>query len=222
MELTRQSCRLWHLRAGEYSTRTLNAGGTKVNDVANIRTPSVVEFIEADLKNTGFAMSSDRLTGSLLRTLASSKPGRSFLELGTGAGMSTAWLLDGMDAHSTLVTVENDLTVHEIAKRHLGTDGRVEFLLVDGEEFIRSNPNRRFDFIFADTWPGKFYCLDEVLGMLNPGGIYVLDDLSPVDTWPTEHLNKVTRLVRYLETQDDLCITKLSWSTGLIIATKIK
>jgi len=193
----------------------------QVNDVSNIRPPSILEFIEADLKNIGFTMSSDRLTGMLLRTLASSKPGRSFLELGTGAGVATAWLLDGMDAHSTLVTVENDWTVHEIAQRHLGTDGRVECLLVDGAEFIQNNLHRRFDFIFADTWPGKFYGLDGVLGMLNPGALYVVDDLSPVDTWSPEHLNQVRRLVRYLETRDDLCISKLSWSTGLIIATKI-
>ena len=47
-------------------------------------------------------MPSDPLTCTLLRTLAASKPGGQFLELGSGTGLSTAWLLDGMDARATL------------------------------------------------------------------------------------------------------------------------
>jgi hypothetical protein len=38
-----------------------------------------------------------RGTGLFLRTLAASKPAGRFLELGTGTGVATAWLLDGMD-----------------------------------------------------------------------------------------------------------------------------
>lgn len=192
-----------------------------MNDLANIKIPLAIELIEADLKKTRFTMSSDILTGSILRTLAASKPGGTFLELGTGAGMSTAWLLDGMDSDSRLTTVDNDQEVHEIAKRRLGTDNRVELLLVDGAEFIKGNLHNRFDFIFADTWPGKYYLLDETLGMLKPGGMYIIDDLLPVDTWSEEHLNKVIDLIHYMENRDDLSITKFTWSTGLIIATKV-
>lgn len=32
------------------------------------------------------------------------------------------------------------------------------------------------DFIFADTWHGKYLMLAEVLDMLNPGGLYIIDD----------------------------------------------
>jgi predicted O-methyltransferase YrrM len=53
-------------------------------------------------------MASEPLVGALLRSLAASKPGGRFLELGTGTGVATAWLLDGMDDRATLVSVDND------------------------------------------------------------------------------------------------------------------
>ncbi len=124
-------------------------------------------------------MSSDVLTDSILRTLAASKPGGSFLELGTGGGLSTAWLLAGMDSDSTLITIENDETLYEIAKKHLGTDPRVDVRYMNGGEFIQTHMQRKFDLIFADTWPGKFYFINEVLNMVRIGGMYVVDDLSP-------------------------------------------
>jgi len=53
-------------------------------------------------------MNSDPRTGSLLRTLAASKTGASWLQLGAGAGLGTCWILAGVDARSSLVSVEND------------------------------------------------------------------------------------------------------------------
>jgi hypothetical protein len=49
-----------------------------------------------------------------------------------------------------------------------------------------------------------------------------VDDLSPVDSWSEEHAHQVVQLVNYLEDRSDLLITKLSWSTGLLIATKVR
>ena len=191
-------------------------------DSANLQEPAMLNSIRADVASTTFAMSSDDLTGSLLRTLAASKPRGSLLELGTGAGVSTAWLLDGMDPESRLITVENDPQVHAIAKRHLGADSRATFVLADGAPFIERHRHERFNLIFADTWPGKFYLVDEVLGMLSWGGLYIVDDLLPVDSWSPEHANQVVQLVSYLENRPDLLVTKLCWSTGLLVATKVR
>ena len=53
-------------------------------------------------------MASEPKTGALLAALAASKPGGRLLELGTGTGLGTAWLLSGMDADSHLDTVDTD------------------------------------------------------------------------------------------------------------------
>ena len=44
--------------------------------------------------------------GALLRLMASMKPGGRLLEIGTGTGVSTCWLLDGMDSTAKLTTVD--------------------------------------------------------------------------------------------------------------------
>jgi len=167
-------------------------------------------------------MASDRLTGSLLRTLAASKPAGQFLEIGTGTGLSAAWLLDGMDRASTLITFDRDEQPLTIARRFLQDDPRITIHLAGGKPFIDSLLEREqtFDFIFADSWPGKFTYLQETLQLLKVGGFYVIDDLLPQPSWPDVHPPKVARLIATLEQTDNLHVTKLNWSTGIIIATR--
>ncbi len=156
-------------------------------------------------------MASDLLTGCLLRTLVASKPAGMILELGTGTGMGTAWLLAGMDAGSKLVTVDNDAAVVSIARQHLGQDERVTFHVADGAAFLRTlkSQGQMFDFIFADTWPGKYTHLEEALQLLKIGGLYVVDDMLPQPGWPEGHPAKAANLIAVLEQRKDLCITKL-------------
>ena len=168
----------------------------------------------------GFTMASDILTCSLLRTLASSKPGGRFLELGTGTGLSTAWIIDGMDTDSTLTSVDNDPVVLGIARKYLSADPRVDLVLCDGEEWIDTNSQQRYDYIFADTWHGKYLMLDKALAMVKPGGLYIIDDMLPQPNWPEGHDKKATALLTSLKERDDFTVTAQAWATGIVIATK--
>ena len=163
-------------------------------------------------------MFSDLLTGALLRTLAASKPAGNFLELGTGAG--AARLLNGMDAQAHLLTIENDASLIAIAQQYLGADSRVTFRCADAGEWLERFHPETFDLIFADTWAGKFTHLDEALSRLNRGGLHVIDDLLPQPHWPEGHAAKVASLIALLEQRDDLRLTKLNWSTGIILAVR--
>ena len=195
-----------------------------MNEQKNLKAPSVVEKILFETTQIGFQMTSELLTGSLLRTLAASKPIGNFLELGTGTGVSTAWLLDGMDKDSQLASVENDPTVASIAQKYLGQDKRLTFRVEDAEAFIETlykSSHQKFDLVFADTWAGKYTHLDEVLHILKPGGFYVIDDMLPQTNWLEGHEPKVMSLVSQLDSRDDLTITKLNWASGIIIATKL-
>ena len=169
---------------------------------------------------SGFTMASDVLTCSLLRTLAATKPSGKFLELGTGTGLSTSWILDGMDYDSSLISIDNDPVFLEIAARFLGKDNRLSLITTDGGEWIDGNKQQKFDYIFADTWHGKYFLLDEVLCMLNKGGLYIIDDMLPQPNWPEGHQEKAIKLINYLETRNDLLLTKQDWATGIIIAVK--
>ena len=187
-----------------------------------IKQPFPEDYIEIDdaTKVAGFTMASDVLTCSLLRTLAASKPSGKFLELGTGTGLSTAWILDGMDEGSTLISIDNDPAFLEIAKQFLSTDNRLSLVLTDGDKWIEENKGQKFDYIFADTWHGKYLLLDEVLAMLNKGGLYIIDDMLAQPNWPDGHQEKAIKLVSCLEAKDYLLLTKQVWATGIILAVK--
>lgn len=182
--------------------------------------PKAYNHLDEATKASGFTMASDTLTCSLLRTLAASKPSGQFLELGTGTGLSTSWILDGMDAGSSLTSVDNDSVFLEIAKNFLGNDKRLSLILADGAVWFGENQHRKFDYIFADTWHGKYLLLEEALSMLNKGGLYIIDDMLPQPNWPEGHHEKAIKLVTDLEARTDLILTKQVWATGIIIAVK--
>lgn len=176
--------------------------------------------IESKSSEIGFTMPSDIYIGTLLKTLVASKPGARFLELGTGIGFSLSWMVSGMDRESVLITVDNDPGLCEIAEGFFGTDTRVQIVCEDGAQWIKKYTGKKFDLVFADAWPGKYDQLDELLDLINMGGFYIIDDLMEQPNWPESHQDKVNELVSYLENRKDMVITKLDWSTGLIIAVK--
>ena len=190
-----------------------------MDDKVNIYPPGFQAILEATAK-TSFDQLSDPQLGSLLSTLSATKPGGSFLELGTGSGLSTAWLLQGMDDNSSLVTVEENSELVDIAKKYLGFDPRVKFIVGKGENLILNTEPKSIDFIFADTWPGKYNHLEETLSLLKQGGVYIIDDMLPQDNWPVGHGEKVTDLIQKLENNRNLLLTKLAWSSGIIICIK--
>lgn len=191
-----------------------------MNDQQNLREPAALAALWADTCAAGFTMASEPLTGSLLRTLAASKPGGQLLEIGTGTGLSTAWLLDGMDPRATLITVDNDNAVLDIARRHLGHDARLSVVCADGDAWLDTLAPGSFDLVFADSWPGKYRRLPETLALLRPGGLYVVDDMLPQPNWPEGHDLRAQALLQTLTTLPGFHTTVLSWATGIVMVTR--
>lgn len=182
--------------------------------------PKSYSEIQKATVESGFNMASDLAIGSLLRTLAVSKPGGRFLELGTGTGLSTSWILEGMDHNSRLTTIDNDVACLSIAQKYLGNDPRLNLQCIDGEDWINANLAKRFDLIFADTWHGKYLMLDHILEMLKPTGFYIVDDMNPQPNWPDGHAEKAEKFIEKLDSSRFLTLTKMNWSTGIIVATR--
>jgi predicted O-methyltransferase YrrM len=191
-----------------------------MNENGFSRAPAALEAILSDTAALGFTMASEPKTGALLAALAASKPSGRVLELGTGTGLGTAWLLSGMDAGSHLDTVDTDPNVVAVARTHLAGDSRVTFHVMDGADFIKEAPQGQFDLIYADAWPGKFTHLDETLSLLRAGGIYFIDDLLPQPNWPEGHAAKVPALIDAIERRSGFVTVKLSWASGLMLAVR--
>jgi predicted O-methyltransferase YrrM len=159
--------------------------------------------------------------GALLRTLVASKPGGAFLELGTGTGLATAWMLDGMNAGASLVTIDNDPQPQSVARECLGDDPRLSLVVDDGIRFLQTQPDSSFDLVFADAMPGKYDGLDEALRLVRQGGYYVIDDMLAQPNWPEGHAAKVPLLMEQLAAHPGFVITPLTWASGVVIAVRV-
>ena len=182
--------------------------------------PGQYKKIAKASKKLEFNMASDLYTGSLLKTLVASKPSGRILELGTGSGLSTSWILSGMSKNTKLTTVDNNDILLDIAKEALA-DSRIKFVLADGYEWIKNYKGEKFDLIFADAIPGKYDLFEETLALLKVGGFYIIDDMKPQPNWPAGHSARVKKLIAMLEEREDVTLTKMNWSTGIVIVTKV-
>ena len=191
-----------------------------MDDLSYIRPPATLPRILSRTAALRFEMASEDRTGALLRTLAASKPGGRFLELGTGTGVSTAWVLDGMDAASELISVDVNLSFQQAARDTLGADPRLKFVIEDAVDFLERQPAASFDFVFADALRGKYEGLDHALRVVKPGGMYVIDDMLPQSNWPDGHGSRVLALLDTMAAHQDFQITPMAWASGLLIAVR--
>jgi predicted O-methyltransferase YrrM len=165
-------------------------------------------------------MASEPRTGALLRALAASKPGGRMLELGTGTGLATAWLLDGMDAGSSLVSVDTDEQVQQVARETLGHDRRLALVTADACGFLWRQKHCSFDLVFADAMPGKYIALDEALELVRSGGYYIVDDMLPQPNWPEGHDLKAAALMEQLAQDKRFRAAAMAWASGIIVMVR--
>ena len=191
-----------------------------MDELNYIAFPPMLANIIARTNELGFDMASEPRTGALLRTLAASKRSGRFLELGTGTGIATAWLLHGMDAGSSIVSVDVDGRVQDVARQMLGDDERLELVLEDGLDFLRGQAPQSFDFVFADALRGKYEGLEECLRVVKPGGFYVIDDMLTQPNWPPGHAEKVPVLLEKLAADKSLSMCPIGWASGVVVAVK--
>jgi predicted O-methyltransferase YrrM len=182
--------------------------------------PTRAQAAQQAAASIGFALACENRTGSLLRTLAATKPGGRVLELGTGTGVGAAWLLDGMDATARLTTVEQDQTTGAVARQILNDDDRIEMVVADAATWLSEYVGPRFDLAFVDCRPGKFENRELLLRHLAPGAIYVGDDLLPQPTWPADHPSRVAGFLDEIVDEPDLMVTLLKWSSGLVLGAR--
>ena len=168
-------------------------------------------------ERAGFAMSSDASTGSLLRTLAASKPGGRLLEVGTGVGVGAAYLLAGMDPDARLITLERGPAIAKAARTLLAEDHRVQVVTTDAVEWLTAYDGPPFDLVFVDTTSAKFERRDLLYAHMAPGALFIADDLRPQDKWTEAHGPRVAKFRREIVTEPGLLATLLDWGSGMVI-----
>ena len=137
--------------------------------------PPLVERALALAERTGFARSCSAEAGRLLQMLAGLRGLERVAEIGTGCAVGSAWILSALDPSVAFVTVELDEERADAAAELLREDEGARVLLGDWQEVLPAEAP--FDFLFVDGGKAKYD--EEVLGLLAPGGILVMDDLTP-------------------------------------------
>src|SRR5215510_15518580 len=120
----------------------------------------------------------------LLQMLAAHIRGGVVGEMGTGAGVGTAWMAGTLGAGSRIVTIEADEARANAVRELFGDDSRITVLHGDALDLAAHGP---FDLLYCDAGPGKVDHQEVTITMTRPGGPILLDDLTPsrtdLDSW---------------------------------------
>jgi predicted O-methyltransferase YrrM len=186
----------------------------------NPQPPELVVRATALAHQAGFTMSCEPGTGALLAVLAAAVPaGGRILELGTGAGVGTAWLIHGLAARTDveLVTVDNDQATADLAAQ-AAWPPHVRSIVGDAVDVTAREGT--FDLIFADAQGGKWHGLDTTIAALRPGGHLLVDDMTPPYFANDHHEHKTGEVRTRILNHPDLISVPIAWSTGLILSTR--
>jgi len=171
---------------------------------------------ETDLQ---FPMSCTDHVGRLLAVLAAAVPsGGRILEIGTGVGVGTAWIIAGLDGRTDVqvVSVEIDQRLSSAAREW---PWPVCVQIVTADILVASETLGEFNLVFADASPFKYTNVGFVLATLSPGGILVVDDLGEPNFSERQQADKAA-LRQLLMHHRELHAVDIEWSTGMILATK--
>ena len=189
-----------------------------MNDVSTDIPPLVVKA-QAIADRAKWRLSSESNTGMLLRTLAASKPGGRILEIGSGVGVGSGWLLAGMDSAARLITLELYEGIANACRTLLAHDERAEVITTDAIEWLTNYSGPPFDLVFVDTTIAKFERRDLVFAHMAHGALFIADDLLPQEKWTEAHYPRVERFRKEIMAEPNLVPTLVDWGSGIVVAS---
>jgi predicted O-methyltransferase YrrM len=153
-----------------------------------VEVPELVHRAESLAIAMRFELSSIPEIGRLLALLVSQRPRGRFAEIGSGCGVGSAWVVDAMGQEAEFVTVEADEERAGAVSRLFADQRQVRVLHGDWHDLLPLEGP--FDLLFFDggNWKrGDVEAESEAaLELVAPGGLVVIDDLTPDSLWPEE------------------------------------
>ncbi|WP_031469156.1 O-methyltransferase [Sciscionella sediminilitoris] len=181
--------------------------------------PPLVGSALGRAREAGFAYCCLPGQGELLRLLAGGIGPGNIGETGTGYGVGLAWLAGGAHPGARLTGVERE-PVRAAAAREVfqGTD--ISVRTGDWRLLRASGP---FDLLVLDgggQGKGEEPPLDPA-DWMNPGGVLVIDDFTPLTSWPPSHAGRPDTARLYWLEHPRLCATQIpvARDSATILAT---
>lgn len=119
--------------------------------------------------------------GATLRMLAAAGAAQAVAEVGTGAGVSGLWLLEGMADDGVLTTIDIEVEHQRAAKEAFAAAGvrstRTRCISGRGLDVLPKLADAAYDMVFLDAVPDEAgdYA-DQAVRMLRSGGILAIAD----------------------------------------------
>jgi len=182
--------------------------------------PPLVAAAASRAREAGFPMSCDPAIGQLLAVLAAHLPARAkVLELGTGAGVGTAWITSGLLPRTdvAVTTAESDRRMADLAA-HGEWPSFVSLRYGDAPGLLAEGGS--YDLIFADAPDGKWHGLDRTVAALGPHGMLIVDHMTPMPDWPGTQRAGQSRVRQELLTAPELISIELAYGSGVILSTR--
>lgn len=167
--------------------------------------------------------------GSLLRLLASSIDAKAVVEIGTGAGVSALWFLEGMNEEGVLTSVDSEPEHQLIAKDAISQadiePNRVRLINGKPTEVLERLTPKAYDIVFVAGRPTD---LEENLGhafnLLRSGGLLIIDralwnDRVPDPAQRDQDTVAVRTALESLKSHEGLTSSVVSVGGGLFVAT---
>ena len=152
--------------------------------------PEIVSRAFAVCRQAGYVAFCRNETGRLLAALAATRGG-TMAEFGTGCGVGTAWLRSGVRNGARILTAELDERLAVAAQQIFVEDDKVEVLAADWNVLRDRGP---FSLLFLDSGTPSEVGVDTIIDLVEPGGIVVLDDFAPCESWPPITYGRVDTL----------------------------
>lgn len=169
--------------------------------------------------------------GAVLSMVAQLSGARTVVEVGTGAGVSGLWLLDGMRPDGVLTTIDTEPEHQRAAKGAFrsGGIGASRTRLINGRalDVLPRLADASYDLVFVDATPRDHVgFVTEGVRMLRPGGALILHnallggrvaDASSRD----EATVAVRAAARAIAENDSLTAVVLPLGDGLLCASRV-
>ncbi|QQY25580.1 O-methyltransferase [Dermacoccus nishinomiyaensis] len=168
--------------------------------------------------------------GAALRMLAASTAARTVVEIGTGAGSSGLWLLDGMPADGVLTTIDISMEHQRAARAAYQRAGyppqRTRIISGSALTVLPRLADAAYDLVLVDGEKDEYPAyVEQALRLVRRGGVIVLDNMLWHDRVADpavrdETTKRLRALGKALRERDDLLTTLLPVGDGLLVCVK--
>ena len=167
-------------------------------------------------------------SGAMLRFVASALNARHVVEIGTGAGVSSLWLLRGMPQNSVLTSIDIEADHQRSARETFERDniapGRFRLITGRALEVLPRLTDDAYDLVFVDSDPDEYgLYLEQALRLLRPGGVIVFNNalFGGKIAQPAERDDATValrELVQHIQESKHLVPVLVPSGTGLLMA----